>query len=52
MTNVDEGRLCGEYMTLSLGRENVGEVAFRSLPGLSGRAPSPQLFADKSEALP
>lgn len=49
MANVEDGRLCVEYAMVSLGRENVGKVVFRSLPGLSGWAPSPKLFADKSK---
>lgn len=47
--NVNNGKLCVEYMMVSLGGENVCEVVFRSLPGLSDRAPSPQLFADRSK---
>ena len=49
MMNVNDGKLCVEYMIVSLGGENVCEVVFRCLPGLSGRAPSPQLFADRSK---
>lgn len=49
MVNVNDDKLYVECMIVSLGRENMCEVVSRSLPGLSGRAPSPQLFTDKSK---